>query len=326
VRSGKNLEPADPQEMRVAPYGNPTNIHWRQRVMNRSKKLLAGGAIAVAFGACLLVSAQAADYGNPHLLISSATLNEMLDRDDVRVIDVRPMKDYEAGHIPKALSIPADSVNDPSAHVDGARLLDDKLAELFGSRGIDKNTHVVLYDDKGGFHAARLFWMLEYFGQRKVGILNGGIQKWTADGHKLSHDTVTARTAQFTPTLMDRRAASADWLLDRRDDPNVVVIDVRPASLFQKGHIPWARNIPWAMNLAADGTMKSADELRAHFASHGVTPDKNIASHCQDGKASAHSYFTLRLLGYPRLRSYDRSWAEWGAAADLPKTIPVPRG
>ena len=53
--------------------------------------------------------------------------------------------------------------------------------------------------------------------------------------------------------------------------------------------------------------MKSADELLAHFAAHGVTPDKNIASHCQDGKASGHSYFTLRLLGYPRVRSYDRS-------------------
>ena len=125
---------------------------------------------------------------------------------------------------------------------------------------------------------------------------------------------------------MDRRIASADWLLERRADPNVVVIDVRPPALYQKGHIPWARSIPWAQNLAADGTMKSADELLAHFASHGVTPERNIASHCQDGKASAHTYFTLRLLGFPRIRSYDRSWAEWGAADDLPKTIPEVRG
>ena len=250
----------------------------------------------------------------------------MLGRDDVRVIDVRSKADYDAGHIPRALSISADSVNDPNAHVQGARLLDDKLAELFGSRGIDKDTHVVLYDDKGGFHAARLFWMLEYFGHRKVSILNGGIQKWTADGHKLSLDQVSVRPAQFTPTPMDRRIASADWLLEKQNDPNVVVIDVRPPALFAKGHIPWARSIPWALNSAADGTMNSADELRAHFTRHGVTPDKNIASHCQDGKASAHSYFTLRLLGYARLRSYDRSWAEWGAADDLPKTIPTPRG
>lgn len=285
--------------------------------MNRSSIVLAILAAGIALHAA--PAARAADYNNPQMLLSPPALNEMLSRDDVRVVDVRPKQDYDAGHLPKAVSIPADSVNDPNAHVDGARLLDDKLAELFGRSGIDKNTHVVLYDDKGGFHAARLFWMLDYFGQRKVSILNGGIQKWTADGFKLSLDQTKVRPAQFTPTVMDRRAASADWLLERRDDPTVVVIDVRPKTLHDKGHIPWARSIPWAQNLAADGTMKPADELLAHFAAHGVTPDKNIASHCQDGKASAHTYFTLRLLGFPRIRSYDRSWKEWGEQDDLPK-------
>ena len=80
-----------------------------------------------------------------------------------------------------------------------------------------------------------------------------------------------------------------------------------------------AKSIPWKRNLAEDGTLKSAAQLKTHFAALGVTPDKNIAVHCQNGKAAAHSYFTLRLLGYPRVRSYDRSWAEWGAADDLPK-------
>jgi thiosulfate/3-mercaptopyruvate sulfurtransferase len=293
--------------------------------MYPSQKMLAALAVAIAIATGLPAPAGAADYANPHLLVSSAELKEMLGRDDLRLIDVRPKQDYDSGHIRRALSIPADSVNDPTAQVEGARLLDHKLARLFGSRGIDRNTRVVLYDDKGGFHAARLFWMLDYFGHRQVSILNGGIQKWTADGYKLSRDRVKTRPAQFTPTPMERRLASAEWLLEHRDDADVVVIDVRPPALYQDGHIPWARNIPWALNLARDGTMKSADELLAHFAAHGVTPDRNIASHCQDGKASAHTYFTLRLLGFPRIRSYDRSWAEWGAADDLPKTIAPPR-
>ncbi len=289
--------------------------------MNPYRRLLAGLALAVAIGSG--PPARAADYANPHMLVSPVTLKEMLARDDVRIIDVRPKLDYDMGHIPKAQSIPADAVNDPTAQVPGARLLDDKLADLFGGHGIDKNTHVVLYDDKGGFHAARLFWMLDYVGHNKVSILNGGIQKWTAEGHKLTNDKIKLKPAQLTPTPRERRIATADWLLERRDDPDVVVIDVRPPALFQKGHIPWARSIPWAQNLAADGTMKSADELWLHFASHDVMPDKNIATHCQDGKASAHTYFTLRLLGFPRIRSYDRSWAEWGAEPDLPKTIPA---
>lgn len=286
------------------------------------RRQLVGLALALAVGSGVSERSDAADYANPELLVSSGQLSAMLGRDDVRVIDVRPRQDYRAGHIPKALSIPADEVIDPQAQVPGARLPDDRLAGLFASRGIGKGTHVVLYDDKGGFHAARLFWMLEYLGHQNTSILNGGIQKWTADGYELSRGQVKARPASFSPTPRERRIASADWLLERRGDSDVVVIDVRPPALFEKGHIPWARSIPWARNLAADGTMKSADELLAHFAAHGVTPDKNIASHCQDGKASGHSYFTLRLLGFPRVRSYDRSWAEWGAEDDLPKTIP----
>src|SRR5262245_22493159 len=199
--------------------------------MNRSKQKLAALAAAIAMAVGLPAAAVAADYANPHLLVSSAELNDMLGRGDVRVIDVRPKQDYDVGHIPRALSIPADAVNDPTAQVQGARLLDDKLAGLFGSRGIDKSTQVVLYDDKGGFLAARLFWMLDYFGHNKVSILNGGIQRWTADGHKLNQDEVKVNPAQFTPTPRERRAASADWLLERRSDPSVVVIDVRPPAL-----------------------------------------------------------------------------------------------
>ncbi|XWN33519.1 MAG: rhodanese-like domain-containing protein [Devosia sp.] len=65
--------------------------------------------------------------------------------------------------------------------------------------------------------------------------------------------------------------------------------------------------------------MLPADALRARFESFGVTSDKNVVIHCQTGEASAHSYFALRLIGYPRVRTYHRSWAEWSASDDLPK-------
>ncbi len=278
-------------------------------------------AIAFAVAGLTGSNAMAAGYSNPQLLTSAAELAVMLDRKDVRVIDVRSKTAYDAGHIPGALHLGADDVIDPNAPVEGVLRPQAELVDMIGKRGIDKNVHVVLYDDKGGFHAARLFWMFEYFGHSKVSILNGGIPKWIAENRKLSRHKVRTQPTTFTPTLMPRRTASADWLLDRRNDTNVVVIDVRPAGMFDKGHIPWATNIPWAKNLAADKTMKPADELREHFAAFGVEPEKNVAVHCQSGKAAAHSYFTLRLLGFPRVRTYDRSWAEWGAADDLPKAF-----
>lgn len=275
--------------------------------------------LAFLAGAACTSYAASDNYANPQLLTSTEELLEYAALADARIVDVRPREAYKAGHIPGAVHLGADDVIDPDAHVDGDLLPEDTLARMLGERGIDKDTPVVLYDDKGGFHASRLFWMLEHFGHRNVSILNGGFPKWEKEGRKVSTRGAKTKPRKFVLTASPRRLATADWLLDRQDDASVVVIDVRPTAAYDKGHIPWAQSIPWKQNLAADGTLKSAEDLLAHFAAHGVTPDKNVAVHCQNGKAAAHSYFTLRLLGYPRVRSYDRSWAEWGAADDLPK-------
>ncbi|MEM8588140.1 MAG: sulfurtransferase [Pseudomonadota bacterium] len=269
----------------------------------------------VAFGA---TSASAADYANPDLLTSTETLGLMLEDPNVRVVDVRPREAYDAGHIPGAIHLSADDIIDPVSHVDGDLLPLSELAAMLGERGIGPETRVVFYDDRGGFHASRLFWLLEYLGHRQVSVLNGGFPAWEREGWSVSQEAPTVEPTVFPINLTPRRAASADWLMERRDDPSVVVIDVRPTPMFEEGHIPWARNIPWAQNLNEDGIMRSAEDLLAHFAAHGVTPDDNIAVHCQNGKASAHSYLTLRLLGFQQVRSYDRSWAEWGHAYDLP--------
>jgi thiosulfate/3-mercaptopyruvate sulfurtransferase len=281
---------------------------------------MAGAAVAMMGLAAPGAQAKPAAYGNPELLMTTAELQALLGQPDLVILDVRPKAAYDEGHIPDALHLGADDVIDPNSHVEGELLPLETLAEMLGQRGIGPKTRVVLYDDQGGFPAARLFWLLEYLGHRHASILNGGITKWQQDSRELSAAVpIVGRPATFPLTLTERRHATADWIMDRSDDPEVVVIDVRPKKMYVAGHIPWARSIPWADNLAADKTMKPAADLIKHFTAHGVTQDKNIVVHCQQGKAAAHSYFTLRLLGYARVRSYDRSWAEWGAADDLPK-------
>ena len=283
------------------------------------------GLLILGLGACAgPVSAEG--YANPQLLTETEELAGLLEARQVRVVDVRPREAYDAGHIPGAVHLGADDVIDPDSSVEGNLLPPETLARMLGQRGIDKATPVVLYDDKGGFHAARLFWMLEYFGHRQASVLNGGFPKWLGEGRSISTAAPEVAAKTFTVTPMPRRLATADWLLDRKNDASVVVIDVRPPKLYKAGHIPWAKSIPWSQNLAEDGTLKSAAELNRHFAGLGVTPDKNIAVHCQNGKAAAHSYLTLRVLGYPRVRSYDRSWAEWGLADDLPKSVSPEQG
>lgn len=288
------------------------------------KKRLSPTGLAALFGALVVVfawhfPALSSEYANPQFLTETEKLQAMLGRSDVRIVDVRSKTAYEKGHIAGAVHLSADDVVDKNSPVEGALHPLQTLISMMEKRGIAPSTQVVLYDDRGGFHAARLFWLLEYLGHRKVSVLNGGFPKWRRENLPMSRDTPDIEPAQFYTALMPRRLATADWLLDRRTDDSVVVIDVRPAKLYRAGHIPWARNIAWSSNVRRDGTLKPANVLHRHFESHGVTKDKNIAVHCQVGKAAAHSYFTLRVLGYPRVRSYDRSWAEWGAADDLPK-------
>lgn len=282
--------------------------------------VMGGSLILLALSVSL---AAATEYANRALLVETGELAHMVHDAKVRIVDVRAKHAYDEGHIPNAVHLGFQDVVNAGSRIQSALWPPEELAHMLGARGIGKDTTVVLYDDTGGFRASRLFWMLEYYGHQKVVLVNGGFPKWVQEGRAVTKDIPKMANAMFPVDFRERRLATADWLLDRQDDANVVVIDVRGPGSYAKGHIPWATNIPWKGNLTADQTLKSADELHEHFASKGVTKDKNIAVHCQDGRAAAHSYFTLRLLGYPRVRSYDRSWAEWGSADDLPKVVDV---
>lgn len=286
-----------------------------------SAMVMTPGAVAEAAGT---------EYANPHLLTTAEKLASTIEREngvvsmgavnELVIIDVRPMDAFREGHIPGAGQIEPDAVADPASPVGGALRPIEEIAEMLGTLGVTASSEVVLYDDKGGFHASRMFWLLEYMGHRKVKLLDGGIHAWTKAGLDLQKGRArTVAKAQFTPAMTPRRHATADYILERRDALRTIVIDVRPANMFAEGHIPWARSIPWKGNLNEDGTMKPAGALQAHFEAQGVTPEQNIVVHCQNGLASSHSYFALRLLGYPEVRTYHRSWAEWGAADDLPK-------
>ena len=263
----------------------------------------------------------AKEYANQDLLVSAQELMTM-PMDDLVIVDVRPQEDYARGHIPGAVQFDPNAVAAANSPVDGALKPIPEIAGMIGGLGIGPKTRVVLYDDKGGLHAARMFWVMEYLGHADVALLDGGYSAWIAGGGALQTGTGPQVMAKrYTPAVTPRRFASADWILDRSDDAETVVVDVRPEALWAKGHIPWAKNIPWKGNLREDKTMKPEIELLAHFASLGVTRDKNIVVHCQNGLASAQSYFALRLIGFPRVRTYHRSWSEWGASDDLPRVI-----
>ena len=283
--------------------------------------ILSVGALHLA-GPGWSPSAQAAGregYPNAHLLVDAALLRARLGEAGLRLVDVRAPAAYAAGHLPGALHLPVENLRSTPIPA-----LEDRL----GRAGIARDHTVVIYYDDAGLAASRLFLLLEYLGHHHLHILNGGFQAWVAAG-----GAVTRRTTSQEPTAYRARprpeviATKADVLAGLKD-PRRVLVDARSGAEFagrdvraaRGGHIPGARHVEWTEHLRREPIpfWKPARELETLFAAAGATPEQEIVTYCQTHSRASHTYFTLRLMGYSKVKAYLGSWEEWGNDPALP--------
>jgi thiosulfate/3-mercaptopyruvate sulfurtransferase len=288
------------------------------------------------------------EYAHPESLVSTKWLTDHLDDPNVRIVEVIMgsnasfgMPAYEAGHIPGAVvwDYEKDYLNP-----DLGELVDKSNFEKQLSRsGIQSATTVVLYSGLNNMLATFEFWLMKFYGHKDVRLLDGGRQKWLDESHP-----TTSTVPSYTPTSyqaqepnLSLRARHNDVLQAIRKE-TIVLVDARSVQMYRGeekpgtqrgGHIPGAINLAaqrvfnpdgsvkgWAIPTAQpDETFKQVQELQALFDKLGITRDREIITYCLRGGVSTHAWFVLtQLLGYPNVREYDRSWAEWGNLEGAP--------
>jgi thiosulfate/3-mercaptopyruvate sulfurtransferase len=269
------------------------------------------------------------EYFNPQKLVETGWLKKNMTRSHLRIIDFgRSIEDYKMGHIASALFVDRGLITTKIGEVPGMLAYVEKVVDVLENAGISNDSTVVIYDGFGGLWASRLFWALEYLGHEDVRLLNGGWNKWMNEGGKVSKKVAVAKKGSFVPQVHPERLATKDWVLENLKNTQVKILDVRSPLEYRGenvrsdrgGHIPDAVNINWIKNLTDDDdkVFLPSNELRTLYEEAGIMADKEIVTHCQTGIRAAHSYFTLRLLGYTKVRLYDGSWAEWGNDPETP--------
>ncbi len=275
-----------------------------------------------------------AEYAHPESLVSTQWLEAHLGEPGLVVVESdEDVLLYETGHIEGAVKIDWHTdLNDPVVrdYIEG-----EAFAALLSSKGISRDSTVVIYGDKSNWWAAYALWVFKLFGHADVRLLDGGRAKWEAEGRAYSTARESAEPAVY-PVIERQDApirAFRDDVLAHLGNP---LIDVRSVEEYtgkrttapaypdegtlRAGHIPSAQNVPWGKAAAEDGSFRSRAELdELYRAGAGLADGDSIIAYCRIGERSSHTWFVLTyLLGFSGVRNYDGSWTEWGSAVRVP--------
>ncbi|PWJ79456.1 thiosulfate/3-mercaptopyruvate sulfurtransferase [Pseudaminobacter salicylatoxidans] len=236
--------------------------------------------------------------------------------------------EYDAAHIPGAVFFDLDAVVDPDSDLPHMLPRPNVFAQYAGAMGISADDTIIVYDGPGFFSAPRVWWMFRVMGVYQVYVLDGGFDRWKAQGRPVTAEPTKSAANVFYPSFDASRVVSladmrrivesgAVQIGDARSPGRFAGAEPEPRPGMRAGHMPGAKNVPFSA-LSRDGEFLPLDELREVLEKAGIDPDKPVVTSCGSGVTAAVITLALESLGNTDTRLYDGSWTEWGGQADTP--------
>ncbi|MGX7894379.1 sulfurtransferase [Tsuneonella sp. HG222] len=237
--------------------------------------------------------------------------------------------EFAAAHIPGARHADLASLKDGSSDVPYAAPTAEQFAERMRALGVNAGDRIVVYDDSAVRTSARLWFLARLYGAQ-VAILDGGLEKWRADGLPLERGEAEVAKGDFEASggpgtirlkaeMLANLGAHREQVVDARGRArfNGEEPDFRPG--IAEGHIPRSRNLPFGLLFAHDGTYADERDIRRAFDEAGVDLARPVVTTCGSGVTAACLLFALDRIGKNDVALYDGSWSEWGADPGTPK-------
>ncbi|XP_074303603.1 thiosulfate/3-mercaptopyruvate sulfurtransferase 1, mitochondrial [Silene latifolia] len=292
-------------------------------------------------------------------VVSVEWLHSNLNQPGIKVVDAswympneqrNPIQEYQVAHIPGALFFDVDGIADRTTNLPHMLPSEEAFAAAVSALGIENKDGVVVYDGKGIFSAARVWWMFRVFGHDRVWVLDGGLPRWRASGYDVessaSGDAIFKTSAAseaiekvyqglqvgpitFQTTFQPYLVWTLDQVRKNIEDRTYQLIDARskaryegtapePRKGIRSGHVPGSKCVPFNEMLDSSGSLLSGEQLKEKFDQEGISLDKPIVTSCGTGVTACVLALGLHRLGKSDIAVYDGSWTEWGAHPETP--------
>lgn len=272
--------------------------------------------------------------------ISTEWLADHIEDDDLLILDVQPnIHDYIMGHIPNAVYMNEGFLRSACEALPAMYVPPEALKPVLDRAGLDPDMPTVIYSGAGrysrctagigdGLEQPMMAYSLARFGHKNLYILDGGIEKWIADGHKLTKVYPKCIKSDFQVAVQEEYFVTYNDLLTMKDRDDVMLFDARPADFYAQGglwpklgHIPGALSLPWRsmMTDANSRLLKSDAELKEILGKFDIRPEKNLIVYCGTGREATNEFIILKwYFGHDKVKIFEGSFTEWSAHPENP--------